>query len=91
MRQPLDRSFKPHPAARAFRDNTSLHEVARKTLSRAERIVHAIAVDAIDPNVSDQIVIAQATDTSYCTQITDGQTTWSERGPDGAPRPHACA
>jgi hypothetical protein len=45
---------------------------------------------AIDPNVSDQIAFPQANDATYCAQITDGQITWSERGPGGAPLPHAC-
>jgi hypothetical protein len=40
-----ERLAKPHGAAREFRDRTSLHEVSRKALPRAIRIVHAIAVE----------------------------------------------
>ena len=45
---------------------------------------------AIDPNVSDQVAFPHATDATYCAQITDGQITWSQRGPGGAPLPHPC-
>jgi hypothetical protein len=45
---------------------------------------------AIDPSVSDQVAFRKATDATYCAQITDGQMTWSETGPGGAPLPHAC-
>ena len=49
------------------------------------------ALRAIDPNVSDQIVVARSTDATYCAQLTGGPITWSERGPGGAPLPNACS
>jgi hypothetical protein len=48
------------------------------------------ALRAIDPNASDQVTV-QATDSSYCAQITNGQITWSEHGPYGVPLPQACS
>ena len=40
------RLTKYHRVAREFRDRTNLHEVSRKALPRALRIVHALAVEA---------------------------------------------
>jgi hypothetical protein len=40
------RLTKYHPVAREFRDRTNLHEISRKALPRALRIVHALAVEA---------------------------------------------
>jgi hypothetical protein len=40
------RLAKYHGVAREFRDRTNLHEISRKTLPRALRIVHALAVEA---------------------------------------------
>jgi hypothetical protein len=40
------RLAKYHPVAREFRDRTNLHEISRKALPRALRIVHALAVEA---------------------------------------------
>ena len=40
------RLSKYHRVAREFRDRTSLHEVSRKALPRALRIVHALALEA---------------------------------------------
>jgi hypothetical protein len=34
-----------HPVARAFRERTALHEVSRKALPRASRVVHALAAE----------------------------------------------
>jgi hypothetical protein len=41
-----ERLGKPHAVAREFRERTSLHEISRKALPRAVRIVHAIAVES---------------------------------------------
>ena len=46
---------------------------------------------AIDPTVSQRVTIFQATDATYCAQITDGSITWSQQGPGGAPVSHACS
>jgi hypothetical protein len=40
-----ERLSKPHPVARQYRDDTKLHCVSRAQLSRAVRIVHALAVE----------------------------------------------
>ncbi|HLK16997.1 MAG TPA: hypothetical protein VKT78_19485 [Fimbriimonadaceae bacterium] len=40
-----ERLGKPHRVASEFREAVSLHEISRKTLPRAARIVHAIAVE----------------------------------------------
>jgi|SRR5579872_3284198 len=40
------RLTKYHRVAREFRDRTTLHEISRKVLPRALRIVHALAVEA---------------------------------------------
>jgi hypothetical protein len=40
------RLSRPHATARQYRDTTGLHEVSRKALPRAVRIVHALAVEA---------------------------------------------
>ena len=40
------RLTKYHRVAREFRDRTNLHEISRKALPRALRIVHALAVEA---------------------------------------------
>lgn len=40
------RLSKYHPVAREFRDRTGLHEISRKTLPRALRVVHALATEA---------------------------------------------
>src|SRR5262249_14338527 len=41
-----ERVSKAHSVARQFREAMSLHEISRKELPRAVRIVHAIAVEA---------------------------------------------
>ena len=48
------------------------------------------ALRAIDANVGDRVAILSATDATYCAQATDGQITWSEQGPGGAPLPRIC-
>jgi len=40
------RLTKPHPVARQFREDTKRHRVSRAQLSRAVRIVHALATDS---------------------------------------------
>jgi hypothetical protein len=40
------RLAKPHPVARQYRDDTDRHQVAKASVSRAVRIIHALAVEA---------------------------------------------
>jgi hypothetical protein len=54
---------KYHRAAREFRNSTKLHEISRKSLPRAVRIVHAVAVEA--ERRGYQVACVHVTEDSY--------------------------